>query len=633
MKINHLKSFLQTISIGNKGEKLAGGFKDPEDILIVGENRQKGDFSLQFKKLSDMAKRGGKEKSDLPDLKEPWEFSISGTPDLTCTIDTTMPAADVPEGQKQGKESLKDMEAMGIKVERDDRSGFQLLLQNEGPIFKEVQMSGIFPDSKAFVDSVPTRDPADIMADYEQLKNDPDFNLKSFITSTFDVPEASEAKPSFPPAPTMEKQIDQLWDFLTRQPDEVNENSSLIPLKHPYIVPGGRFGEIYYWDSYFTAEGLINSGRPEMAENMIENFADIIEKYGHIPNGNRKYYLSRSQPPLFHSMVDLIAKTKGTEEALKYLPRVEKEYEFWMDGADQVTKENPEHRRVVMLEDGSILNRFWDDKATPREESYREDAELADGLTDKEMEKKYRDLRAGGESGWDFTSRWFKDNKSLDTIRTTEIMPVDLNCELYSMETKLAEWNEAKGDTVKAKKYKEAAEKRKEAIQKHCWDEEKGFYFDYCYTDKEHTETWSLAAADPLYFGVADQEQADKVVKNLQDKFLVKGGLKTTLSDSSTQQWDGKNVWAPLVRKAEGGARRYHHEGFANDVADRFLSAAEDVYKQEGKFMEKYNGLEPTTIAGGGEYEIQEGFGWTNGVVMTLLKEKEEREKTKAQNS
>jgi len=560
-------------------------------------------------------------KTDIfPALKEPEEFFIAGDMGGQGYSYTMSEGFNLPP-------DLKNITFSGMKMKKEDVSSSKGLPQTEGALFEKVQLEDVFGDSKTFVDSVPNRDSSAIMADYEALKNNPDFNVKDFVKANFSVPESSDQKPDFPPAPTMEKQIDQLWDFLTREPDKVDKNSSLIPLKHPYIVPGGRFGEIYYWDSYFTSEGLANSGKMDMAENMTKNFADIIDQYGHVPNGNRKYYLSRSQPPFFTCMVDLIAKKKGVGEALKYLPQVEKEYDFWMDGADKVTENNPEHRRVVRMEDGSVLNRFWDDKSTAREESYKEDVEIAEGLTDKQKEKKFRDLRAGGESGWDFTTRWFKDNKSLDTIRTTEITPIDLNCELYNMETKLADWNEAKGDTVKAKKYREAAENRKNAIQKFCWNEEKGFYFDYCHTDKEQTQTWSLAAATPLYFGVAEQGQSDKVVKNLKDKFLVKGGLKTTLSDESTQQWDGKNVWAPLVRMAEQGTRKYGHDTFANNVADRFLHATDSVYKQEGKLMEKYNGEEPTTIAGGGEYEIQEGFGWTNGVTITLLKEKEEREK------
>ena len=499
------------------------------------------------------------------------------------------------------------------------------LIQNEGELFKRVQTSDIFPDSKTFVDAVPKGKPQEIESKFNELKDKPDFDLKKFVSDNFTLPGASDKKLNLPPGLSMEKHIDHLWDFLGREPDKVSEKDSLIPLKHSYIVPGGRFREIYYWDSYFTAEGLADSGKMDMVENMTKNFADIIDQYGHIPNGNRKYYLSRSQPPFFCCMVDLIAKKKGIGEALKFLPQVEKEYEFWMDGADKLTENNPEHRRVVRLEDGSVLNRFWDDKAEPREESYKEDVELCHGMTKEQKEKRCRDLRAGGESGWDFTSRWFKDPSDMSTIRTTEIVPVDLNSELYNMEMKLSEWNEAKGDTVKAQKYKDAAEARKKSIQKHCWDEEKGFYFDYCSTDKDRTGTWSLASSFPLFFGIADQGQANKVAKHLKDDFLKKGGLVTSLTVGSGQQWDSPNGWAPLQYASAQGLRNYGHEELADEVATRFTNTTRHIYQKTGKMLEKYNVNDPDELGGGGEYELQEGFGWTNGVTIKFLKDLEKK--------
>jgi alpha,alpha-trehalase len=170
--------------------------------------------------------------------------------------------------------------------------------------------------------------------------------------------------------------IKNLWGALRREPDKKIEGSSLLPLPHPYIVPGGRFREIYYWDSYFTMLGLKESGQVDMIENMIKNFAYLIETYGHIPNGNRSYYIGRSQPPFFAAMVQLLAAIKGDKVYVSFLPALAREYTFWMNGSSTL-KTGQAYRRVVKLKDGSILNRYWDDSNVPRQESWREDFETA----------------------------------------------------------------------------------------------------------------------------------------------------------------------------------------------------------------------------------------------------------------
>lgn len=178
---------------------------------------------------------------------------------------------------------------------------------------------------------------------------------------------------------------------------------------------GGRFSETYYWDSYFTMLGLAESGREDLLKCMADNFAWMIEIYGHIPNGNRTYYLSRSQPPVFALMVELFEED-GVRGAKRYLDHLRMEYSFWMDGAESLIP-NQAYRHVVRMPDGSLLNRYWDDRDTPRDESWREDVETAkhSGRPPNEV---YRDLRAGAESGWDYSSRWLRDITRLASIRT-----------------------------------------------------------------------------------------------------------------------------------------------------------------------------------------------------------------------
>ena len=156
------------------------------------------------------------------------------------------------------------------------------------------------------------------------------------------------------PSRTVEKHINVLWDILTRKPDD-KDPGTLIALPNPYIVPGGRFGEIYYWDSYFTMLGLKVAGKVDMIENMVDNFAYLIDTIGFIPNGNRTYFTTRSQPPFFAAMVQLLGETKGnqSETLAKYLPQLEKEYAFWMQGQNRVSSEVRSRSHMVWLDEES----------------------------------------------------------------------------------------------------------------------------------------------------------------------------------------------------------------------------------------------------------------------------------------
>ncbi len=196
-------------------------------------------------------------------------------------------------------------------------------------------MAGVFPDQKTFADAVPREPPAKVMADYDRQKRLPGFDLKAFVASHFQPPRQFDA---FTPQPdrSIQAYISDAWRTLQRKPDEIEPFSSLLPLPRPYVVPGGRFSEIYYWDSYFVMLGLEQDGRRELARDMLDNVASLIDRYGHMPNGNRSYYLSRSQPPFFSCMVELVAAHDGDEVLVKYLPELEAEYDYWMDGADQL---------------------------------------------------------------------------------------------------------------------------------------------------------------------------------------------------------------------------------------------------------------------------------------------------------
>lgn len=485
-----------------------------------------------------------------------------------------------------------------------------------GSLFADVQGQKIFPDGKTFVDCTPKMDLQEIAAEYEKQKVKPGFDLKKFVLENFELPLIPDSGFSGSENKTITEHIESLWPILTRKPD--TKKGSLLPLPYPYIVPGGRFGEIYYWDSYFTMLGLQASGRVDMIENMVNNFSHLIDTVGYIPNGNRTYYIGRSQPPFFSLMVKLLSEEKGKDVLIKYLPQLEKEWQFWMKGHDELNENNDAVFHVVCMQDGELLNRFWDENETARPESYREDVELAHQSKQK-AEILYRHLRAGAESGWDYSSRWFADGRSFDTIHTTEIVPVDLNCLLYHLEKTIAETWELHKEDEKTGHYKLLAEKRKSAIQKYCWNVTLGFYVDYDLVNRKQKRSLTLGGVAPFFFSIATDEQAKQAAVLIKEKFLQPGGVVTTL-ETTGQQWEAPNGWAPLQWMTIKGSENYGFNELAKEIALRWIKLNDDVYKRTGKLMEKYNVVDTHLEAGGGEYEGQDGFGWTNGVLLALIK-------------
>ncbi|MEO7394121.1 MAG: alpha,alpha-trehalase TreF [Chitinophagaceae bacterium] len=484
------------------------------------------------------------------------------------------------------------------------------------PLFEDVQMNRILPDGKTFVDCLPKYSLEEININYLRQKNIDGFNLKKFIADNFDLPIANTIAYNSDTSKPVAYNIESLWSILTRQP--VETSGSLIPLPHPYIIPGGRFGEVYYWDSYFTMLGLKASGKYDMLENMVNNFSYLIDQVGYIPNGNRTYYIGRSQPPFYSLMVALLASIKGQQILADYLFQLENEYQFWMKGSTLLDSNNIAAHHSVRMQNGEILNRYWDENNTPRPESFREDVELSHPSS-QDPKTLYRHLRAGAESGWDFSSRWFKDDKTFNTVHTTEIIPVDLNCLLFHLEQTIATAHQLKANNEASEKYKVLAEKRKIAIQKYCWNNELGFYMDYDWKQEQQKQSLSLAGVVPLFLNLADDKQANKTATLIKEKFLQEGGVVTTLITTG-QQWDAPNGWAPLQWMTIMGLDNYNHKEIAEQIAHKWIKLNTDVFHRTGKLMEKYNVVDTKLEAGGGEYPGQDGFGWTNGVLLALIK-------------
>jgi alpha,alpha-trehalase len=492
-----------------------------------------------------------------------------------------------------------------------------------GELYRDVEMAGLFSDQKTFADAIPHEPPFQIVADYERQKQLPNFDLKAFVALHFATPrehfEVYERRPNR----SVSDYVNDMWQVLRREPDEIEPYSSLLPLGRPYIVPGGRFREIYYWDSYFTMLGLEQDGRHDLARDMLANMASLVDRYGHVPNGNRSYYLSRSQPPFFSCMVELIAARDGDKVFVDYLPELQAEYDYWMEGAEKLAPGSA-HRHALRLPDGALLNRYWDDRATPRDESYREDIETAH-RANRPAAEVYEDLRAGAESGWDFSSRWLGDGKDLSTIRTTAIVPVDLNTLMMHLEETLAKAYQSKGDPEETQRYRAIADTRRAAIERLMWNAQAGFFVDYLWRDGRQSDVLSAATVVPLYFGVATPDQAHAMAAALRQRLLEPGGLGTTLIDNG-QQWDRPNGWAPMQYLAIEGLSKNGERDLAYEIADRWLRKNIQGYSHSGVLVEKYDveqGPEQRGSGGGGggEYELQLGFGWTNGVLAKLMAE------------
>ncbi len=473
--------------------------------------------------------------------------------------------------------------------------------QSLSDLFTDLHGSGIWPDGKEISDSEMLF-PADyIMLTYAARKAEGPVDLRAFYAEHFRPVQSEAAEFRTDPAHGPEEHLEALWPHLLRPADDPVQRSTRVPMPFPYVVVGGRFQEAYYWDSFFTQLGLLRSGRLEAARHMLDNFAHLIGRFGFVPNGARSYYLTRSQPPFFWAMVDSYADASADRAGVlgHYLPALEAEHAFFANA--------PRHHEG--------LARYWDSGDGPRIEMYATDLEwahLAEGRPGF-----YRDIRAACESGWDFSSRWLADPMDLGTIRTTDIWPVDLNALLIGHERLLAEAC-ALHAPDRSEAYAAAAGARAEAVRTRFWDDDTGYFHDRLISEDRLSPVVSAAGLFPLWTGAATEEQAARAAAMAEARLLQPDGLLTT--DLRTgQQWDAPNGWAPLQWVAVQGLRRYGHDRLAGQIRLRWLATCEAVFRETGKFVEKYNVANRSEPGGGGEYELQDGFGWTNGVYLDFL--------------
>lgn len=472
----------------------------------------------------------------------------------------------------------------------------------------------LFSESKTFADIVPKRSVEHILTDWSNFTGS---DTVGFIKDNFMIPVLHERK--MDNYVNIDTYIKAMWNFLTFPPDTVGEGTR-IPMSHDYFVPGGRFREMYYWDSYFSMLGMLVDNEHALVMSMLNNFADCIRSLGFIPNGMRTYYLGRSQPPFFSYMVAEAARYYGNEIMIRYLPEMEAEYNYWMQGADSLSTTRNACLHVVRMPDGEILNRYYDKYNTPREEAWRPDMETA-ALFRRAYSKEscaglFRNLRAAAESGIDFSSRWLADGRNLYTIRTTELVPIDLNSLLCHLEQTISEGYKLKGDMKNWAVWKQKEKLRSLAIRKYFWSSKQQWYCDVELGSGKHSPYLSLAGMYPLYVGTATRHQARQAVQTFNRLFLKAGGAVTT-PYTTGQQWDAPNGWAPLQWISFKGLIRYRFTSTASLLRSRWLKTCLRGYKETGTLKEKYN-VVSWEEASGGEYATQIGFGWTNGVYKAL---------------
>lgn len=582
----------------------------------------------------------------------------------------------------------------------------------------------LFNDSKTFVDLVLLKDPDEVLADFhkfEKMHPRPSASpsrsymgtyrealSKFLVDHTSTTPASREwVPPDWTPEPPFlallhfektrawARKIHGLWSKLGKELDpDVAINPwrhTLISLKHPHmIVPGGRFLEFYYWDSYWIIRGLLVSSMVESAIMVAENLLDLVTRFGFMPNGSRHYYLDRSQPPLlsliildivefllqrdqqssFSSASDVVKASQLLADAIEPLRA---EYEFFM--------RQDAHALIVTAPNGvqHTVNRYFSSRDTPRPESAREDAETAKLVPEEQRAMLYGNLAAGAESGWDFSSRWLDLDQSeerrqsrgataserstldrfdshstnslsgadLSTIRTMDILPVDLNAIMLRVERSLARLCQLSGNIILAEQFDVKAKARARALHDVFWDDATDMWRDVLLLEPSTIVFDSTGSRNPLrtptpmkqlllvtpanfvpLWAYTPDSLASEYSPNtgarvcdaLQASGLIMpGGVSTSLTETG-QQWDFPNAWAPLQWLLVQGTLPYN-ASLALKIKDIWLQSNFIAFNKSEAMPEKLNVTAPGALGSGGEYELQVGFGWSNGVVLDMLQQ------------
>jgi len=444
---------------------------------------------------------------------------------------------------------------------------------------------------------------------------------------------------------------------------EVNTSNidppGLLYLPNRYVVPGGRFNEMYGWDSYFIVRGLLQAGRIDLARGMVDNFFFEIEHYGAMLNANRTYYLTRSQPPFLSSMfVDVYQASHPHAE--------QKEDKAWLERAyADLNKDYEMWTRDPHLAGQTELSRYYDFGDGPPPEAVKDETgfyrkvaqyfffhpgkadhylvesqpgtdeqaagaayslQVCDAATTmarpeceptrtfKLSRDYYKGDRSMRESGFDVSFRFGAFGSA-----THHYAPVCLNSLLYKTEKDLEQISRWLGRTEAAEKWNKRAEKRKSVITKYLWNQEQGLFFDYDFTTHRMSDYKYASTFYPLWAGLATPEQAKAVANNLK-VFDRPGGIPMSVEDTGAQ-WDLPYGWGNIEMVVIGGLRRYGFNADADRVSYEFLSTVAQNFRRDGEIREKYNVVTKSSEAHAelGYHMNVVGFGWTNAAFLELL--------------
>jgi alpha,alpha-trehalase len=454
------------------------------------------------------------------------------------------------------------------------------------------------------------------------------------------------------------KNLPSSADRLGKVVTQVIDPPGLLYLENRYVVPGGRFNEMYGWDSYFIIVGLVRDGRLDLAKGMVDNFLFEVEHYGGVLNANRTYYLTRSQPPFLTSMIMSVfeaQKASGHEDRnwLRHAYKVAStEHDFWTkephlagttglsryfdfgEGpAPESLKDETGHYREVVayflahpeLEHNNLVRKARGQNSPPtfgstyslqvcdiaKTMSNSECTTAADIALSSEFYKGDRSMR---ESGFDISFRFGPYG-----AETHHYAPVCLNSLLYKAEKDLERMSTILGLPEDSTRWKARAEQRRAKIQKYLWDDQRGMFVDYDFTRQSRSSYEYITTFYPLWAGLATQEQAQALLRHLST-FEQPGGLVVSPTETGGQ-WDFPYAWAPNQLLADEGLRRYGFNKEADRVSYKFLSDVADNFRRDGTIREKYNAVtrsSETQVTAGYHINIV-GFGWTNGVFLELL--------------
>lgn len=610
-----------------------------------------------------------------------------------------------------------------------------------GELLQTVNLAHVYPDDKTFVDKPTSKSPQEVLSSFRNISDNPTYGeVVEFLEEDF-AGEGLELEPvtlqnfneqpaflnnvTDPLARAFSQAVHGFWTDLIRETnrDTLCGNSgrcesSLIPLNHTFVVPGGRFREQYYWDSFWILEGLLESELYGIANDTLQNFMDELDTIGFIPNGGRIYYLNRSQPPVFIQMLARYVQVTGDRDILRRgLPLAEKELRWW-SRERSLPVQSPFSNQTHTVYTYAVNN------SAPRPESYRTDYETANSpnlpsLNDTQKADLYAELASGAESGWDYSARWFSTNgTSLRDLQVRSKVAVDLNSILYRNHVELAQLYGSSNASA-AGRHREAAAALRTAIIDLCWDSSKLAFYDYNTRNNVRDTIFTAAHFYAFWSGIIP----DEVLESREAAFGAFSSVNLVLSRyngtfpatfvDTHLQWDAPNTWPPhqyIILKAlrslpanvsggelpqatndqstfslvpagqlgldeaelpgqpvsfssnatasgaaadinilngtvvnggnategegwaetlaRGLANRYFTstlcswhatggelEGVLARLPDDQLNITESI-GQSGHMFEKFSNLDIDSAGRGGEYVVQAGFGWTNGVLL-----------------